>query len=136
MFTAALLPYAKYVIYFTAGFLMIPTGRDFIVPGYPLMPGDDKLIEAMNRNPIEKPVSAFMWRVFGFNFLTLSVIKFMVLMAGAMMPFYILFAVYGTVAIGMLVYYKSKFEAEGADITPFLAMFALETAAWYSIILS
>ena len=33
--TGALLPYAQYAIYFTATFLIIPTGRDLLVPGYP-----------------------------------------------------------------------------------------------------
>ena len=46
------------------------------------------------------------------------------------------FALYGTIAVVILVYYKPKFDAEGADITPFLAMFVLETVAWYSIVLS
>ena len=112
MFTGALLPYAQYVIYFTAGFLVLPTGRDFLLPGKPIMPGDPELIEAMNRDPIAKPCSAFMWRVFGFNFLTLSFIKYVVLFSGAMMTFYILFAVYGTVALGMMFYYKPQFEEE------------------------
>ena len=53
-----------------------------------------------------------------------------------MMFFYQLFALYGTVAVGLLIYYKPKFEAEKADITPFLAMFCLETAAWYAIVFS
>jgi hypothetical protein len=70
--TGALLPYAQYVIFFTAGFLVIPTGRDFFAPGYPLLPGDDKLLEAMNRDPISTPCSAFMWKVFGLNFMMLS----------------------------------------------------------------
>ena len=43
---AALLPYAQYVIYFTAGFMVIPTGRDVVAVGYPLLPGDDKLLPA------------------------------------------------------------------------------------------
>ena len=43
MFTAALLPYTQYVIMFVAGFMCIPTGRDAIVPGYPLMPGDPEV---------------------------------------------------------------------------------------------
>ena len=136
MFTAALLPYAKYVIFFTAGFLILPTGRDFVAPGKPIMPGDDKLLTAMNRDPIEKPCSAFMWRTFGLNFVFLSVIKYMVLFAGTMMSFYVLFAIYGTMAIGILGYYKPKFDAEGADIAPFLGLFTLETIAWYAIILS
>jgi len=135
MLTGALLPYAKYVIFFTAGFLLLPTGRDAILPGKPIMPGDDKLLVAMNRDPVEKPCSAFMWRVFGLNFVFLSIIKFMTLV-GALMPFCVLFAIYGTIAFGLLVYYKPKFDAEGADITPFLAMFALETVAWYCIVLS
>ncbi len=135
MLTGALLPYAQYVIYFTAGFLFIPTGRDFFVPGYPLLPGDSELIAAMNRDPIEKPCSAFMWRTFGFNFMFLSVIKYMVLM-GAMMNFCVLFAAYGTIAVALLFYYKPKFDEEKADITPFLAMFVLETSAWYAIVLS
>ena len=62
MLTGALMPYVQYVIYFTATFLLIPTGRDFLVPGYPLLPGDAELIAAMNRDPIEKPCSAFMVR--------------------------------------------------------------------------
>lgn len=77
-----------------------------------------------------------MWRTFGLNFVFLSIIKYMVLLAGSMMSFYILFAIYGTVAIGVLAYYKPKFDTEGADITPFLGMFTLETAAWYAIVLS
>ena len=79
--------------------------------------------------------SAFMWRVFGLNFVFLSIIKFMTLL-GALMPFCVVFALYGTIAVVILVYYKPKFDAEGADITPFLAMFVLETVAWYSIVLS
>ena len=107
-----------------------------MLPGKCILPGDDKLLEAMNRDPLQKPCSAFMWRVFGFNFVTMSIIKFMVLAAGTMMNFYILFAIAGTIAIGLLVYYKPKFDAEGADITPFLGLFCLETAAWYAIVLS
>ena len=59
----------------------------------------------------------------------------MTLMA-EMMNFCVLFAVYGTIAVGVLAYYKPKFDAEKADITPFLAMFILETAAWYAIVFS
>ena len=67
----------------------------------------------------------------------MSVIKFMVLSAGtALMNFMILFAVCDTIAVGLLVMYKSKFEEQGADITPFLGLFVLETAAWYAIIMS
>lgn len=66
MFEATLLPYAKYVIMFVQGFMCIPTGRDFFVPGKPIMPGDEKLLAVMNRDPIASPTAAFMWRVFGF----------------------------------------------------------------------
>ena len=68
--------------------------------------------------------------------MTLSIIKYFVLIVGDMMPFYILFALYGLVAIGLLIYYKPKFAAEGADITPFLVMFCLEATAWFLIVLS
>lgn len=139
MFTAALLPYTQYVIMFVAGFMVIPTGRDLLVPGYPLLPGDPELFAAMNRDPIQSPTASFMWRVFGLNFVFLSIIKFMVLLSPlglALMPFYILFTVYGSIAVGLLIYFKPKFTEAKADITPFLALFTLETIAWYATILS
>ena len=37
---------ASYVVYF-AGFILIPGGRDIFAPGKAIMPGDDKLIAAM-----------------------------------------------------------------------------------------
>ena len=129
LFAATLLPYTQYVIMFTAGFMCIPTGRDLFSPGYQLMPGDDKLLPAMMSNP-------FAWKVFGLNFVTISVIKYMVLMMGAAaMNFFILFALTGSVTVGLLAYYKSHMAASGADITPFLGLFLLETAAWYLTIL-
>mmetsp|Transcript_38575 Transcript_38575/g.101775 ORF Transcript_38575/g.101775 Transcript_38575/m.101775 type:complete len:117 (-) Transcript_38575:707-1057(-) len=116
--------------------MVLPTGRDFVVPGKPILPGDAELIEAMNRDPVAKPCAGFMWRTFGFNFIAMTIIKYMVLLDGAMMNFYTFFALYGTVAVGLLVTHKAHFEAEKADITPFLALFFLETCAWYAIILS
>ena len=80
LFAGTLLPYTQYVIYFTAGFLCIPTGRDFLVPGYPLLPGDEKLFTAMTGEHPSK--ATFMWKVFGLNFVVVSVMKFMALMAG------------------------------------------------------
>ena len=65
----------------------------------------------------------------------MSLIKFYVL-ANALMPFCILFSIYGLIAVGMLSYYKAKFDAEGADVTPFLGLFVLETIAWLCIVLS
>ena len=74
------LPYTQYVIYFTAGFMVIPTGRDVVAVGYPLLPGDDKLLPAFcNGDPLG---CAFMWKVFGSNFVMLSVVKYIVLMMG------------------------------------------------------
>lgn len=53
-----------------------------------------------------------------------------------MINFAACFAVYGCIAVAMLAYYKSKFAEKGADITPFLALFTLETIAWLAIVLS
>ena len=58
-------------------------------------------------------VARTQWRVFGFNFMFLSAIKYLTLMA-AMMNFCVLFAIYGTVAICLLAYYKPKFDEEKA----------------------
>jgi hypothetical protein len=126
--------YATYVIYFTAGFMLIPTGRDFFAPGKAIMPGDDKLLAAMNRDALQKPCSAFMWKVFGCNFVFLSIIKFMTL-ASAAGQLATLFAIHGTIAVSLLIFYKKGFDAEGADITPFLGLFVLETIAWYILVL-
>ena len=61
----------------------------------------------------------------------------MILLAGTiMMPFYLLFTAYGTIAVALLAYYMPKFKEEGADITPFLGLFTLETIAWWITILS
>ena len=77
------------------------------------------------------------WRVFGLNFVFLSIIKYMVLLSGTiMMPFYLLFAAHGTIAVGLLGYYMPKFKEESADITPFLGLFTIETIAWWATILS
>ena len=129
LFAGSLLPYTQYVIMFTSGFMCIPTGRDFFAPGYQLMPGDDKLLPAMMSNP-------FAWKVFGVNFIFLSIIKFMVLMMGiAAINFFILFAVYASIAVGLLVTYKGHMSDQGADITPFLALFTLECIAWWLTVL-
>lgn len=134
LFAGSLLPYTQYILYFTSGFMYIPTGRDFIAPGYPIMPGDDKLFPAMTGEHPSK--GTFMWKVFGLNFCFLSTIKIMTVMAGvAAMNLMILFAVYGTIATALLASYKSDFDAKGADIAPFLGLFALETLAWYATIL-
>ena len=138
---AALLPYAQYVIYFTAGFMFLPTGRDVIRPGLPLLPKDKELFDAMNRDPVAYPTAAFMWRVFGVNFVTLSIIKFLTLSAlaaGDALATSLLycFCVYGLVAIGILGFYIPKFSEKKADIIPFFALFALETIAWWAIALS
>jgi hypothetical protein len=137
----ALLAYAKYVIMFTAGFMFLPTGRDIIRPGLPLLPKDKELFDVMNRDPVAAPGSAFMWRVFGVNFVTLSIIKFLTLSAleaGDTLATSLLycFCVYGLVAIGILGFYIPKFSEKKADIMPFFALFALETIAWWSIALS
>ena len=140
MFTAALLPYTQYVIFFVSGFMVIPTGRDFFAPGYPIMPGDPELFAAMNKDPVAHPTAAFMWRTFGFNFVLISILKYIVLLSPlgvvALMPFCIAFTVHALIAIGILAYYKPKFAAVNADITPFLGLFLLEGAAWVATILS
>ena len=141
---AALLPYAQYVIYFTAGFMFLPTGRDVIRPGLPLLPKDKELFDVMNRDPVAAPGSAFMWRVFGVNFVTLSIIKFLTLSGlaagapdGTLPPTLVYcFCVYGLVAIGILGFYIPKFKEKKADLIPFFALFALETIAWWAIALS
>ena len=141
----ALLPYAQYVIFFTAGFMFLPTGRDVIRPGLPLLPKDKELFDAMNRDPVAYPTAAFMWRVFGVNFVTLSIIKFLTLFALAAgagevdsmaTSLVYCFCVYGLVAIGILGFYIPKFTEKKADIIPFFALFALETIAWFAIALS
>ena len=114
--------------------MIIPTGRDAIAPGYPLMPGDDKLFPAMTGEHPSK--GSFMWRVFGLNFVTLSLIKiYCVSMGVAAMNWFIGFTIYGTIATGLLATHKADFDAKGADISPFLALFALETIAYYLTIL-
>ena len=106
------------------GFLLIPTGRDLIAPGHPLLPGDDKLLPAMTGN---KPTNYFMWRVFGLNFVTLSIFKFLMLSVGvAAMNYFICFAIYGTIAVVLLATHKHAFDEVGADITPFLGIFTIE----------
>ena len=125
---------ASYVAIFTAAFIYVPGGRDIFAPGKALMPGDDKLFPAMTGEHPSK--GTFMWRVFGINFVTLSIIKiWCVSMGVAAMSWFILFAVYGTIATGLLIYYKPDFDSKGADISPFLALFALETIAYYLTIL-
>ena len=134
LFAGSLFEFTKFVLYFIPGFMIIPTGRDAIAPGYPLMPGDDKLFPAMTGEHPSK--GTFMWRIFGINFVTLSIIKiWCVSMGVAAMSWFILFAVYGTIATGLLIYYKPDFDSKGADISPFLALFALETIAYYLTIL-
>ena len=95
----------------------------------------------MNRDPVAYPCSAFMWRVFGVNFVTLSIIKFLTLSAleaGDALATSLLycFCVYGLVAIGILGFYIPKFTEKKADIIPFFALFTLETIAWFAIALS
>jgi hypothetical protein len=65
----------------------------------------------------------------------LCAVKYVVLIY-TMINFAACFAVYGCIAVAMLAYYKSKFAEKGADITPFLALFTLETIAWLAIVLS
>jgi hypothetical protein len=80
LFAASLLPYTQWVIGFTSCFMFIPTGRDLVAVGYPLLPGDDKLLPAFcNGDPLG---CAFMWKVFGSNFIMLSVVKLLVLYMG------------------------------------------------------
>ena len=122
------------VLYFVPGFMIIPTGRDAIAPGYPLMPGDDKLFPAMTGEHPSK--GAFMWRVFGINFVALSIIKiYCVSMGVSAMNWFIGFSVYNSIATGLLITHKASFDEKGADISPFLALFALETIAYYLTIL-
>lgn len=73
----------------------------------------------------------------GLNFCTLSTLKFMTLLTMGVeaMNFYIIFAIAGTIAVALLVSHKGYFTEAGADITPFLGLFILETAAWYLTIL-
>ena len=88
LFAGTLLPYTQYIIYFTSCFMFIPTGRDLVAVGYPLLPGDDKLLPAFcNGDPMG---AAFMWKVFGSNFCMLSVVKLITLYMGVVaMPFMI-----------------------------------------------
>ncbi len=121
--------------------MFLPTGRDVIRPGLPLLPKDKELFDAMNRDPVAYPTAAFMWRVFGVNFVTLSIIKFLTLSALAAedalaTSLLYCFCVYGLVAIGILGFYIPKFTEKKADIIPFFALFALETIAWFAIALS
>ena len=59
---AALLPYAQYVIFFTAGFMFLPTGRDVILPGKPLLPNDKELFD-VSRATALPPADALRGRV-------------------------------------------------------------------------
>ena len=88
LFAGSLLPYTQYIIGFTASFMLIPTGRDIFAVGYPLLPGDDKLLPAFcNGDPNG---ASFMWKVFGSNFVMLSIVKFIILYMGVVaMPFMI-----------------------------------------------
>lgn len=94
------------------------------LPQFPAMTGEDPR------------KGSFMWRVFGLNFVMLSIIKIMMVSAGvASMTYFICFTVYGTIATGLLATHKADFDSKGADISPFLALFALETLAYYATIL-
>ena len=75
----------------------------------------------------------FVWRVFGTNFVIIGILKFMTIltMGVAAMNFFVVFALQTTVLLGYLITHKTAMESTGSDITPFLALFALETTAWY-----
>jgi len=132
LFAGSLLPYTQYVIYFTSCFMLIPTGRDIVAVGYPLLPGDDKLLPAFcNGDPNG---CAFMWKVFGSNFVMLSVIKLIILNMGMVaLPLMIAMACYTTFLAFLLIThaFSDYFKSKGADFSPFLALFTLETIAWY-----
>jgi hypothetical protein len=133
MLEGSMLQYTQYVIYFTAGFMLLPTGRDVIAPGKAILPGDEKLMPAMTAKP---GAGDFVWRVFGTNFIIISILKFMCLGMGvAAMNFFIVFALQTSALTFYLVTHKASMETTGSDITPFLALFGLETIAWLVTIL-
>ena len=120
----------------------VPADRRDDHPAGPSAREGQRLFDAMNR--AVAPGSAFMWRVFGVNFVTLSIIKFLTLFASPPMPagdsmatsLVYCFCVYGLVAIGILGFYIPKFMEKKADLILFFALFALETIAWWAIALS
>ena len=120
----SLVDIASYVVYFTAGFILLPGGRDIFAPGAVLMPGDDKLIASMNPKT-GQPGPTFMWQVWGTNWWTISAMKILAVYLGSF-PFLCVSFAHVVVGLGFLAYYLGPIGETGADIKPFLFLFLLE----------
>ena len=130
----AIVSFAPYVVYLTAGFVFIPAGRDLIAPGKAILPGDDKLIDVMSAKP---NAMVFVWGIWGTNFCTLSALKIIATMLiGTPEIASILLILFVGNVIGTVLLFKekAKLAESGADVTPFCGLFALETLALAALV--
>lgn len=110
---------AKYLVYFTSGFMFIPAGRDIIAPGTAVMPDDDKLLGKMFDDKT-KPGYTFMWNAWGLNWIALATMKIMAAASGNA-DFLKLGVAADVAAIVLMV------KGWLPEFAPFLGLFVLDT---------
>ena len=137
---------AKYIAYFTSGFMFLPAGRDVISPGAEIMPDDDKLIGKMFTD-VSKDGYTFMWNQcappacclcllprarlpirravrgrWGTNWIALAIMKMLAISSGSVDFLKLGFAT-DVVTIGMML------KGWIPEFKPFMLLFLAETAA-------
>ena len=123
---------ATYVIYACSAFMFIPAGRDVIAPGTEVMPGDDKLLSLMWSNKKTQAYD-FTWRTWGFNWCLISAVNIMAVRESN--ATFIKIATAGVLfTLAMLLKEKDSFAKGGADLTPFLALYAAMSVAFLVLV--
>lgn len=112
---------AKYVVYGTSAFMLLPAGRDVVSPGAEIMPDDDKLIGKMF-NDKTKEGYTFMWNQWGVNWIMLAIMKIVAVSAGSA-DFLKLGFAHDAVTIAMMI------KGWLPEFKPFALLFILETLA-------
>ena len=112
---------AKYLVYFTAGFMFLPAGRDVISPGAEIMPDDDKLLGKMFTDTT-KAGYTFMWNQWGVNWIMLSIMKILAVSSGNTDFMKLGFAT-------DVATFAMMFKGWIPEFKPFVLMFGLELVA-------
>lgn len=117
---------ATYTVYFVSAFMFLPAGRDIFAPGKAILPGDDKLLAIMS--PKSQTAFNMVWNLWGLNWCVISAMKILAVSGGAD-AFVKLGFVADLLAFAIMLKEKGSMAEGGGDITPFLALFAIELLA-------
>jgi len=117
---------ASYVLYFTAGFVFLPAGRDIVSHKTAILPGESDMRKAMTMTKVG--TRTFMWGVWGLNHCMMSFLKIWA-NYNKDVPLLKILTVQTALCLAYLVGQRSACLKAKADLTGFAAIFTLEICA-------